>query len=125
MSEMALTAEHVIVIGRGRLIADTSVASIVAQASAGSAVRVSTPQVADLCEALARPGVRIDPDPVGDGLEVHGLSSREIGEIAARRSIVLHELTPRTASLEEAYMALTGESVEYHAGTLTPTIIPD
>ncbi len=119
MSEMAMTAEHVVVIGRGRLIADTSVAAIVAQASAGSAVRVSTPHVAKLREALTRPGVRIEPDPDG-GFNVHGLSHQQIGEIAARDSIVLHELTPRTASLEEAYMALTGEAVEYHAGALSP-----
>jgi ABC-2 type transport system ATP-binding protein len=119
MSEMALTADHVVVIGRGRLIADTSVAAIVAQASAGSAVRVSSPQLPELREALALPGVRIEVDPDG-GLDVHGLSHQKIGEIAARASIVLHELTPRSASLEEAYMALTGEAVEYHAGTLNP-----
>jgi ABC-2 type transport system ATP-binding protein len=124
MSEMAMTAEHVVVIGRGRLIADTSVAAIVAQASAGSAVRVSTPDVAKLRAALTRPGVRIETDPDG-GLDVHGLSHQQIGEIAARDSIVLHELTPRTASLEEAYMALTGEAVEYHAGALPPAGTPE
>ncbi len=124
MSEMAMTAEHVVVIGRGRLIADTSVAAIVAQASAGSAVRVRSPQQAHLHQALSGPGVRIDADPDG-ALDVHGLTSEQIGEIAAREAIVLHELTPRTASLEEAYMALTGESVEYHAGTLSPADVPD
>jgi ABC-2 type transport system ATP-binding protein len=117
MSEMAMTAEHVVVIGRGRLIADTSVAAIVA-------VRVRSPQQANLHQALSGPGVRIDADPDG-ALDVHGLTSEQIGEIAAREAIVLHELTPRTASLEEAYMALTGESVEYHAGTRSPAAVAE
>jgi len=85
---------------------------------------VSTPHVAELREALARPGVRIETESDG-ALDVHGLSHQQIGEIAARGSIVLHELTPRTASLEEAYMALTGEAVEYHAGTLSSPPTPD
>jgi ABC-2 type transport system ATP-binding protein len=124
MSEMALTAEQVVVIGRGRLIADTSVAEIVAAASAGGAVRVRTPQSAELRAALAGPDVRIVSEAGGE-LDVLGLSSERIGEIAARDGIVLHELTPRRASLEEAYMALTGESVEYHAGTLNPIAVPE
>jgi ABC-2 type transport system ATP-binding protein len=116
MSEMAMTAEQVVVIGRGRLIADTSVADFVAQASAGGAVRVCTPQADELRGALSRPGVTISGQ--AGVLEVHGLSSGQIGEVAARERIVLHELTPLKASLEEAYMALTGESVEYHTGSL-------
>jgi ABC-2 type transport system ATP-binding protein len=117
MSEMALTAEQVVVIGRGRLIADMSIADIVARASAGSAVHVRTPQDAQLHAALSGPGVQIRGELPGS-LDVNGLSSEQIGEIASREGIVLHELTPRQASLEDAYMALTGESVEYHAGTL-------
>jgi ABC-2 type transport system ATP-binding protein len=114
MSEMAMTAEQVVVIGRGRLIADTSVAEIVAQASAGGAVRVRTPQGTQLRDALAGPGVRVISHR-DDELEVHGLRSEQVGEAAARAGIVLHELTPQKASLEEAFMELTGESVEYRA----------
>jgi ABC-2 type transport system ATP-binding protein len=114
MSEIALTAEHVIVVGRGRLIADTSVADIVAQASQNAAVRVRTPNAALLREVLAADGRAVTSVERGV-LEIHGLSSEAIGEIAARSGIVLHELTPRTASLEDAYMALTGDSVEFRA----------
>jgi ABC-2 type transport system ATP-binding protein len=114
MSEIALTAEHVIVVGRGRLIADTSVADIVAQASQNAAVRVRTPNAALLREVLAADGMAVTSVERGV-LEVHGLSSEAIGELAARNGIVLHELTPRRASLEDAYMALTGDSVEFRA----------
>jgi ABC-2 type transport system ATP-binding protein len=114
MSEIALTAEHVIVVGRGKLIVDTSVADIVAQASQNAAVRVRTPNAALLREVLAGDGMAVTSVERGV-LEIHGLSSEAIGEIAARNGIVLHELTPQKASLEDAYMALTGDSVEYRA----------
>ncbi|HEY4277432.1 MAG TPA: ATP-binding cassette domain-containing protein [Conexibacter sp.] len=117
MSEMAMTAERVVVIGRGRLIANTSVAEIVAQASAGGSVRVRTPQAPRLREALASANGRIVSD-ADDELEIHGIPAALIGETAALEGIVLHELTPQKASLEEAFMALTGESVEYQATTL-------
>jgi ABC-2 type transport system ATP-binding protein len=120
MSEMALTAERVVVVGRGRLIANTSVAEVVAQASTGGSVHVRTPHTTRLRDALAGPDVRVVPAGV-DQLEVHGSTAERVGEAAARAGIVLHELTPRRASLEEAFMALTGESVEYHAGALSPT----
>jgi ABC-2 type transport system ATP-binding protein len=120
MSEIALTAEHLVVVGRGRLIADTSVAEIVAEASKNSAVRVRTPDAAELRDALTAEGVSIASSERGV-LEVHGLDSAAIGEVAARRAIVLHELTPQRASLEEAFMALTGDSVEYHAATFPTT----
>jgi ABC-2 type transport system ATP-binding protein len=119
MSEMAQTAEHLIVIGRGRLIADTTVAEIVSEASKDSAVRVRTPDPTRLRDVLARDGVRVDPG-AGGALEVHGRSSEQIGELAAREGLVLHELTPLSASLEDAFMRLTGESVEYHAGGFEP-----
>lgn len=116
MAEIAQTAEHLVVIGRGRLIADTSVTEVLAQASAGAAVRVRTPTPGDLAEALAGDGVTVAA--AGDGvLEVHGRSSEEIGTEAAARRIVLYELTAGQASLEEAFMKLTGGAVEYHAGT--------
>jgi ABC-2 type transport system ATP-binding protein len=119
MSEIALTAEHVIVIGRGRLIADTSVADIVAQASMDAAVRVRTPEAARLQAALVARGATVTSTE-HDVLEVHGVESERIGELAATERVVLHELTPHRASLEDAYMALTGDSVEYRATTAEP-----
>jgi ABC-2 type transport system ATP-binding protein len=114
MSEMALTAEHLVVVGRGRLIADTTVAEVVRQASEDAAVRVRSPQATALRDALAGPGVTVLSTAPGL-LEIHGAGSERIGEVAAERGIVLHELTPQQASLEEAFMRLTGDAVEYHA----------
>ena len=114
MSEMAQTAEHLIVIGRGRLIADTSVAEFVRRASSDANVRVRSPQAVELRDALARRDVEVHGVEQGL-LEVSGLSGEQIGEIALQARIVISELTPRQASLEEAFMSLTGESVEYHA----------
>jgi len=119
MSEIALTAEHLVVIGRGRLIADTTVADVVAAASRGAAVHVRTPDAGALRDALTADGVVVATTEDGI-LEVHGLTSEHIGEVAARERIVLHELTPQTASLEDAFMQLTGESVEYHAPGFQP-----
>jgi ABC-2 type transport system ATP-binding protein len=114
MAEMAQTAEHLVIIGRGRLIADTTVADIVAEASHGAAVLVRTPQATELRDALARDGVAVTSSE-RELLEVHGLTSAEVGEAALRHHIVLHELTPQRASLEQAFMRLTGGAVEYHA----------
>ncbi|NUR58026.1 MAG: ABC transporter ATP-binding protein [Catenulispora sp.] len=124
MSEMAQTADHLIVIGRGRLIADESVEAVIATSS-GQSVLVRTPQPAQLAKELER-GSNADPAedavPVSvttadDGaLIVRGMSAAEIGEKASAARVVLHELTPQRASLEEAFMELTRESVEYHTG---------
>ncbi len=114
MAEMAQTAEHLVIIGRGRLIADTTVAEIVAEASHGAAVVVRTPQATELRDALAGDEVAVI-SPEREVLEVHGLTSAEVGEVALRHHIVLHELTPQRASLEQAFMRLTGGAVEYHA----------
>ena len=114
MAEMAQTAEHLVVIGRGRLIADTTVAEIVEEASHGAAVLVRTPQATDLRDALLRDGVTIT-SPEREQLEVQGLTSADVGAAAARHGIVLHELIPQRASLEQAFMRLTGGAVEYHA----------
>jgi ABC-2 type transport system ATP-binding protein len=114
MAEMAQTAEHLVIIGRGRLIADTSVADIVAEASHGAAVLVRTPQATELRDALAADGVAVTSSEPSV-LEVHGLTSAEVGEAALRQHIVLHELTPQRASLEQAFMRLTGGAVEYQA----------
>jgi ABC-2 type transport system ATP-binding protein len=114
MSEMALTADHLIVIGRGKLIADTSVEDFVRRASKPG-VRVRSPQVQRLAELIARPGVSVTA--IGPSLiEVDGLESEQVGTTAAEHGIVLHELSPQTASLEEAFMELTRESVEFHGG---------
>jgi ABC-2 type transport system ATP-binding protein len=120
MSEMAQTADHLIVIGRGRLIADTSVAEFVRRASSDANVRVRSPQAAELRDALGlvRRGVeaQVQVESIEEGLlEVSGLSGEQIGEIALEARIVISELTPQQASLEEAFMSLTGESVEYRA----------
>ena len=114
MAEISQTAERLIVIGRGRLIADASVADIVAEASQGAAVMVRTPQAEALRQALAAAKATVR-SPERDVLEVHGLTSAEVGTAAARDGIVLHELIPQKASLEDAFMQLTGDAVEYHA----------
>ena len=116
MSEMALTADHLIVIGRGRLIADTSVDEFVRRAS-GTLVRVRSPQATKLRELLLRPDVTVSSTEP-QLLEIGGLTPEQIGEAAAAHGIVLHELTPLQASLEEAFMELTRGDVEYKAGDI-------
>jgi ABC-2 type transport system ATP-binding protein len=112
MSEMALTAEHLIVIGRGRVIADTSMQEFVRQAS-GAAVRVRSPQAPALRDVLAGPDVEVDAVEPGL-LEVRGLTAVQVGEAAAARGFVLHELATQEASLEQAFMELTRDEVEFH-----------
>jgi ABC-2 type transport system ATP-binding protein len=119
MSEMALTAEHLIVIGRGRLIADTGVKEFVDGASKQS-VRVRSPQMARLAELLAGPEVTVDAlEPAV--AEIRGADSEQIGTTAAEHGIVLYELTPQRASLEEAFMELTRDSLEFHTDGGTTT----
>ena len=118
MSEMALTADHLIVIGRGKLIADASVAEFVAGASK-QVVRVRSPQADDLRQALAGPGVEVTSIEPGL-LEVHGLTAEQVGEKAAVARVVLHELTPHQASLEEAFMDLTRDEIEFKASVVAP-----
>jgi ABC-2 type transport system ATP-binding protein len=112
MSEMALTAEHLIVIGRGRVIADTSMEEFLRQAS-GTAVRVRSPQATQLRAALLGPDVEVDGLEPGL-LEVRGLTAAQVGEAAAAHGFVLHELATQEASLEEAFMELTRDEIEYH-----------
>ncbi len=114
MSEMALTADHLIVIGRGRLIADTSVDEFVRMAS-GAVVRVRSPQATRLRELLLAPEVSVAAVEPGV-LEVTGLTAAQVGNTAAAHAIALHELTPLQASLEQAFMELTRGEVEYRAG---------
>lgn len=112
MSEMALTADHLIVIGRGHLIADTSVADFVREASS-NVVRVRTPDASRLTAALAQDGVAVRHDGAMDVLEVSGLSAEQVGQAAFANQIRLYELTPEQASLEEAFMRMTREAVEF------------
>ena len=111
MSEMAQTADHIIVLGRGRVLADAPVGDILAGATR-NAVRVRTPQVEELTRALASSDVTIT-GVEAHLVEVNGLSAAQVGEAAAQFGIVLHELTPINASLEEAYLELTQDDVEY------------
>jgi ABC-2 type transport system ATP-binding protein len=113
MSEMALTAEHLIVIGRGKLIADTSVDEFVRRAS-GAVVRVRSPQAPKLRDLVLGPNVTVTTEQDGV-LEVAGVTAERIGELAAANGIVLHELTPLQASLEEAFMELTKGELEFKA----------
>ncbi len=121
MSEMALIAERLVVIGRGRLIADTSVEEFVQQASVGAPVQVRSPRTGDLRAALERAGV--DVDPVGDAeLLVRGRTVAEIGDLAAHLGIPLHGLTPQQISLEDAFMQITHSSVEFRTGFDKPEL---
>jgi ABC-2 type transport system ATP-binding protein len=113
MSEMALTADHLIVIGRGKLIADTSVDEFVARASQ-KVVVVRSPELERLRETLLGPDVTFAAAERG-ALEVHGLTAEQVGEAAASAGIALHELTPQQASLEEAFMNLTSDELEFAA----------
>jgi len=115
MSEMALTADHLIVLGRGSIIADAPIAEILAAAT-GSSVKLRSPQASALAQVLAAPGITITASGV-DTLTIAGITAAEVGEAAARNAIPLHELTPGSASLEQAYMQLTENDVEYQ--TLT------
>ncbi|GHF61851.1 ABC transporter ATP-binding protein [Streptomyces griseosporeus] len=118
MSEMALTADHLVVIGQGRLLADTSMADFIAQNSR-SYIRIRTPQRERLLDVLHGAGITV-VETGGGMLEVDGGKPERIGELAAQHQIVLHELSPQQASLEEAFMRLTAESVEYHAHADAP-----
>jgi ABC-2 type transport system ATP-binding protein len=114
MSEMALVADHLIIVGRGRVLADTTVRDLVRQAG-GDTVVVAAADPAELRRVLAGPGVEITGQPGSEQLSVTGLTARAIGLKAAEHGLALFELTAKSVSLEEAFMDLTKESVEYHA----------
>lgn len=116
MSEMALVADRLIIVGRGRLLADTSVDELVRQAG-GNTVRVATAEPARLRDALAGPGVEILGQSGSEELEISGLSARSVGATAAERGIALYELTTQQVSLEAAFMDLTRDEVVYHSTT--------
>jgi ABC-2 type transport system ATP-binding protein len=116
MNEMAVTADHLIVIGKGKLIADCSTPEFIGRSSDKS-VLVRSPDAFTLGDLITAEGGKVTAEQPtngqAEGLSVTGLEAPRIGEIAAANGIVLHELTPRLASLEEAYMELTAGSVEY------------
>ncbi|MGW1624197.1 ABC transporter ATP-binding protein [Streptomyces sp. NPDC002172] len=120
MSEMALTADHLVVIGQGRLLADTSMADFI-RMNSRSYVRVRSPQRERLLDVLHAAGITVVETGTG-ALEVEGGKAEPIGELAAQNGIVLHELSIQQASLEEAFMQLTAESVEYHAHADSPPV---
>ncbi len=113
MAEMALTADHLVVIGKGKLIAETSVADFVARSSRQS-VKVRTPAPHQLSDAVTNAGGTAISDPDGS-VTVTGLSAEQVGDLALSIGVALHELTP-VASLEDAFMELTEQAVEFRAG---------
>jgi ABC-2 type transport system ATP-binding protein len=125
MSEMALTADHLIVIGQGKLLADASTTDVIA-ANSHSYVSVRTPNAIELADLLRTAGATVtvptvitatsDPDSAEDrdGLHVSGLDITAIGDIAAGHGLAIHGLTPHTASLEAAYMELTRDHLDFH-----------
>jgi ABC-2 type transport system ATP-binding protein len=112
MSEMEDTADHLVVLGRGRLLADVSMAALL---GAHAAVRVRSPEAPLLAVALRRAGAHVSLE-VDGALRVEGLDVTEVGDVAFDARVRVHELSRVTASLEAAYLALTGEDVEYRAG---------
>jgi ABC-2 type transport system ATP-binding protein len=121
MNEMAVTADYLIVVGRGRLITEASTEDVIAR-STDQSVRVRTPDAARLAELITKAGGKAAPGAASNGvgmLTVTGLPAARIGEIAASGGIVLHELTPM-ASLEEAFMELTSGSLEFGAHGADP-----
>ncbi len=135
MNEMAVTADHIIVIGRGRLLANASTAEVIARGS-GQSVLVRTPDADKLTALITAAGGGVvpgsnggparDPDDKTPVLTVTGVPAARIGELAASASIVLHELTPQLASLEEAFLELTSDSLEFgHRDTQTPVRATD
>jgi ABC-2 type transport system ATP-binding protein len=111
---MENTADHLLVIGRGRLIADCTVAEFIA-ANSQQTVRVRTPQPGQLTKLVAAAGATVRED--GDGsMVIAGLDPSRVGDLAYDNSVRLHELSPVHASLEEAFMELTASSVQFHAG---------
>jgi ABC-2 type transport system ATP-binding protein len=122
MNEMAVTADHLIVIGRGKLLANASTAEVIARGS-GQSVRVRTPDADKLAALITSAGGTVvpgsnggpagDPDDKTPVLTVTGIPAARVGELASSASVVLHELTPQLATLEEAFLELTSDSLEF------------
>jgi ABC-2 type transport system ATP-binding protein len=123
MSEMALTADHLVVVGRGRILADCSMSEFIAE-HAASYVRVQSPQLGDVADLLRRQGLDVAPHEVApheEELRVQGLDAAAIGELVGKSGLLLHELTLVRSSLEDAFMTLTADSVEYSAQSMPAT----
>ena len=118
MGEVALTAKNLVIIGRGKLLADTTVEQFIAE-SGREKVVVACSDPARLRAALIGPDVSVTGEQGSERLEVTGLPARAIGITAAEHALTVYELIPQAPSLEEAFMALTEEQVEYHGGTHT------
>src|SRR5688500_811945 len=114
MSEMSMTADHLVVVGRGRILADCSMTQFIAD-HATSYVRVASPQRGEVADLLRRQG--LDVAVHDEVLRVQGLDAAAIGELIGKSGLLLHELTLVRSSLEDAFMTLTADSVEYHATT--------
>ncbi|MET0452338.1 MAG: ATP-binding cassette domain-containing protein [Mycobacterium sp.] len=114
LAEMANTADRLVVIGRGRLIASTTVRDFLSRSGA-AAVRVRSPQLESMTNLLSDAGIEFESEPDGSALSVSGAAIEVVGELAARNAITLHELSTRQASLEDAYLRLTDGDVEYRA----------
>jgi ABC-2 type transport system ATP-binding protein len=112
MSEMSQTADHLIVIGRGRLLADVSTREFIQQSST-NAVRVRSPQAGDLERLLRAEGVTAEQ--VDGSLRLHGVTTEQVGDLAAANQLTIHELVEERGSLEAAFMEMTRDSVDYHA----------
>ena len=123
MSEMALTADHLVVIGRGRLLADTGMREFIDRNSRSS-VRLRTPEPEKLRDVLAAAGITATEDGTGTFEVADDTPAERLGELALEHRIPLHELSPQQASLEEAFIALTGEAAEYRTGPLTAKPVP-
>jgi ABC-2 type transport system ATP-binding protein len=121
MSEIALTADHLIIIGRGRLLADAPTDRFVS--GARQDVLVRSPRAGELAGLLTARGAATRPEGAG-GLAVTGLAAPAIGDLAAEHGIAVHELVPRHASLEQAYLDLTAGSTDYRSGTSAPEGAP-
>ncbi len=120
MAEMAMTADDLVVVGRGRVVATGTVAEVVASVSDASVV-VRSPRAADVAAAVHRAGGRVEGGAAGAPLVVRGLDAARVGDLAAAEGLPLHELTPRQASLEDAFMTLTAGDVEYASAAAPAT----
>ena len=114
LAEMSNTADRLVVIGRGKLIASTTVTEFVGRADS---VRVRSPQLDLLRQVLTEAGIAVDDDQAALALLVRGAASEVVGELAAKNGITLHELSSQRGSLEDAYMRLTDDAVQYRAVT--------
>jgi ABC-2 type transport system ATP-binding protein len=113
MSEMALTADHLIVIGQGRLLRDASVREFT-ESFAAQTITVRSPQLEQLAARLTAAGAQVRPGP-DESIEVTGLDAAAVGDLAAKAELTVHELVSRRASLEEAFMELTRDSTDYRS----------